>query len=105
MNISIDYRRQYPGQPSGEFNRDASGGTAAQSITQAFDTLVTVGTGIALSVVAFMILWGGFKYMTARGNPLAMEKAKSTLEHAAIGFGIVVLCQVLAQLLQSTIHV
>jgi hypothetical protein len=78
--------------------------SAQTSIINAFDALTTVGTAIALSVTAFFLLVGGFRYMTARGNPVQMERAKASLEHAAVGFGIIILARVLAELLQSAIH-
>jgi len=48
---------------------------------------------------------GGYKYMMARGNPIMMERAKGSLEHAGIGFAIVLLAAVLASLVKSVLHV
>lgn len=45
-------------------------------------TLLELG-GIALLVI---IIIGGFKYITAGGNPQQAESAKKTLTYAIIGF-------------------
>jgi hypothetical protein len=42
--------------------------------------------------------------MSANGNPMAMEHAKSSLKNAAIGFAIVLLAKALASLIQSSIR-
>lgn len=74
-----------------------------QGIVHMFDQLTTIGLNIGLAAAAFFILLGGFEYMTAGGNPMAMERAKSALKNAAIGFAIILLARVLAQLIQSSI--
>ena len=44
---------------------------------------------------AFFLMLAGYQWMTAGGSVRAVESAKSSLTHALIGFGIVVLCKVL----------
>jgi hypothetical protein len=73
-------------------------------VIHTFDQLTTIGLDIGLTAAAFFILVGGFQYMSAGGNPIAMERAKSSLKNAAIGFAIVLLARTLAQLLQSSIN-
>ncbi len=84
---------------------DSGSSDAQTKIQQAFDALTAMGTALGLSVATFFLLWGGYKYMMARGNPLQMERAKQSLEHAAVGFAIVLLANVLASLVKSTLHV
>lgn len=74
-----------------------------QGVIDTFNQLTTIGLNIGTAAAAFFILVGGFQYMTAGGNPMAMERAKSSLKNAAIGFAIILLAHTLAQLLQSTI--
>jgi Type IV secretion system pilin len=74
-----------------------------QGVIHTFDQLTTIGLNIGLAAAAFFILVGGFQYMSAGGNPMSMERAKSSLKNAAIGFAIVLLARTLAQLLQSSI--
>ena len=74
-----------------------------QGVIHTFDQLTTIGLNIGLAAAAFFILVGGFQYMSASGNPMAMERAKSSLKNAAIGFAIVLLARTLAALIQSSI--
>ena len=74
-----------------------------QGVIDTFNQLTTIGLNIGIGAAAFFILLGGFQYMTAGGNPMAMERAKSSLKNAAIGFAIILLARTLAQLLQSSI--
>ncbi len=78
---------------------------AQGQITGAIDALVKMGVAIGLSYCAFMLVLAGYKYMSARGNPLLMERAKGALEHAGIGFGIVLMATVLSSLVKSVLHV
>jgi hypothetical protein len=63
-----------------------------------------MGTALGLSVATFFLLWGGYKYMMARGNPLQMERAKQSLEHAAVGYAIVLMANILANLVKTALH-
>jgi hypothetical protein len=74
-----------------------------QGVINTFNQLTTIGLNIGIAAAAFFILIGGFQYMAAGGNPMAMERAKSSLRNAAIGFAIILLARTLAQLLQSSI--
>ncbi len=86
--------------PTTPASSDAQG-----QIIGAFDALTKMGVAIGLSVCTFMLVLGGYKYMMARGNPIMMERAKGSLEHAGIGFAIVLLAAVLASLVKSVLHV
>ena len=74
-----------------------------QGVIHTFDQLTTIGLSVGLVAAAFFILLGGFQYMSAGGNPMAMERAKSSLKNAAIGFAIILLARTLAALIQSSI--
>ena len=74
-----------------------------QGIIHTFDQLTAVGTDIGLAAATFFILLGGFQYMTASGNPMAMERAKSALRNAVVGFAIVLLANALASLISNSI--
>ena len=50
-----------------------------------------VGAGLSLLGIVFLTLmvYGGFLWMTARGDDKTVKKAKDTITHAVIGFAIV----------------
>lgn len=52
------------------------------------DTAVAIFIGIAASVALLMIVWGGVKYITSKGDPGATAKARNTIIYAAVGLAI-----------------
>ena len=74
-----------------------------QGVLHTFSQLTDIGLNIGLAAATFFILVGGFQYMSAGGNPMAMERAKSSLRNAAIGFAIILLAHAIASLIQSSI--
>jgi hypothetical protein len=67
-------------------------------IVKIFDALLMAGAAVAAVVSAFFVMLGGFQYMTAGGSPRAVEGAKSSMWHALLGFAVVILCRVIANL-------
>jgi TRAP-type C4-dicarboxylate transport system permease small subunit len=54
-----------------------------------FNNIVSVILGLAGVVLFLLLLMGGFKYITAGGDPKAVEGAKKTLTYAIIGFVVI----------------
>ena len=54
-------------------------------------------------VCAFFLMLAGYQWMTAGGSVRAAESAKSSIYHALIGFTIVILCKVLANLVAGAL--
>lgn len=50
-----------------------------------FNNVVSVVLGFAAIVLFIMFLSGGFKYITAGGDPKGVEEAKKTLTYAIAG--------------------
>lgn len=57
---------------------------------------------IGLIAVGF-IVYGGFKYITARGDEKATEEAKKTILNAIIGLVVVLLSYVIVTIISNTI--
>jgi hypothetical protein len=72
-------------------------------IIKVFDALLLAGATVSVVTTAFFISLAGFRYMTAGGNPRAVESAKESLFNAVIGLAIVILCKVLADLVGSAL--
>ena len=72
-------------------------------IIKVFDSLLTAGAAIGLTATAFFVMLAGYQYMSAGGSVRAVESAKGSLTHALIGFAIVVLCKVLANLVAAAL--
>ena len=68
-------------------------------IVRTFDALLTAGATVSAIVAAFFVMIAGFQYMGAGGSIRAIESAKGSLYNALIGFAIVILCKVIANLI------
>jgi hypothetical protein len=55
-------------------------------------------------IAALMIMYAGFMYVTARGNPSKVSEAHQALLYAAIGTAILLGAKVLATAIQGTIN-
>jgi hypothetical protein len=69
-----------------------------QPIINLFTQLLTAGAAVAAAACAFFVMLAGYQYMTAGGSVRAIESAKGSLYNALIGFAIVILCRVVANL-------
>lgn len=67
----------------------------------AVGNLLGVVLGFAAIVLFIMFLVGGFKYMTSRGDPKAVEAAKGTLTQAIAGLVILVLAYVILLIIEA----
>jgi hypothetical protein len=67
-------------------------------IISLFTQLLSVGAAVAAAVCAFFVMLAGFQWMTAGGSVHGVESAKGSLGNAPIGFAIVILCKVIANL-------
>ena len=56
-----------------------------QDLEVVFQQIVSVVLGLAGIVLFIMLLMGGFKFITAGGDPKAVESAKKTLTYAIAG--------------------
>jgi len=58
-------------------------------IEQLIDTVANWLIVIGVVIAVIFIIWGGLKYMTARGDPKKAEEARSSIIHGVIGAAIV----------------
>lgn len=64
------------------------------------DAVVTVG----LPIAALMIVYSGFLFVMARGNPTELGKAKAAFFYAIIGIAIILAAKVLSEVIRGTIN-
>jgi len=60
---------------------------------------------IAGMVALLFLIWGGIRYMTARGDPKAVDSARSTITSAIIGILIVLLSATLFFIIGSVLKI
>lgn len=67
--------------------------------------LLRIAVQLAGIVVFVMFLIGGFKYLTASGDPKQIESAKGTLTHAVIGLVVIIFAFLFLQIVMSVTQV
>ncbi len=66
-----------------------------------FGSVIRLVIGFAGIVFFIMFIVGGFSYLTAGGNPQAVEGAKKTLTYAIMGLVFIVLAYLILTLIKS----
>jgi Type IV secretion system pilin len=59
--------------------------------------------GILAGVATLFLTIGGLRYLTAGGDPVQVEKAKTALKSAAIGYALAVLAPLIVSILASVV--
>lgn len=79
---------------AGDYGLSATAGAAGLKTNKSLPQLVgqIVGAGLSLLGIIFLglMLYGGFRWMTARGDTKMVTEAKDTITNAVIGIAIVV---------------
>lgn len=79
---------------AGDYGLSATAGAAGLKTNKSLPQLVgqIVGAGLSLLGIIFLglMLYGGFRWMTARGDTKMVSEAKDTITNAVIGIAIVV---------------
>jgi Type IV secretion system pilin len=85
----------------------ASAGTggvlAAKTIGQVISSTTAWIVGILAGVATLFLTIGGLRYLMAGGDPGEVEKAKTALKSAAIGYGLAILAPVIVTVLKSLV--
>ena len=79
-------------------------GSGVNTITDFVKRLLDIVLTIGVPVIAVFIILAGFKFVTARGNPSEIEKAKNNLFGVMIGAAILLGAWVLANALGETVN-
>ena len=75
----------------------AGGGT--QTLSGLISNLTTWIVGILAGVATLFLTIGGLRYLTAGGDPGQVEKAKTALKSAAVGYALAVLAPLIVSIL------
>jgi len=73
------------------------------SIQQLIKTLLEGVIKIGIPIVALAIIYSGFLFVAARGNPEEIKKAKTSLIYTLIGTAILLGSWAIAQLISDTV--
>ena len=76
---------------------------AADSITQVISNTTVWIVGILAGLATLFLTLAGVRYLMANGDPAEVEKAKTALRSAAIGYALAILAPVIVALLGSLV--
>lgn len=85
--------------------RDILTGEKFESVGALITALVPSIFSIAAMLALLFLIWGGIRYMTARGDPKAMDAARGTITSAIIGLIIVLLAGVIYTLIAAVFKI
>jgi hypothetical protein len=72
-------------------------------IVNLFLALLTAGAALGAVVCAFFVMLAGYQWMTSGGSVRGQESARGSLYNALIGFAIVILCKVIANMVANAL--
>ena len=76
---------------------------AVASIGQVISNITNWITGILAGLATLFLTIGGLRYLMAGGDPGEVERAKTALRSAAIGYGLAILAPVIVTVLRSLV--
>ena len=76
---------------------------AVASISQVIANATVWIVGILAGLATLFLTIGGVRYLMAGGDPAEVEKAKTALRSAAIGYGLAILAPVVVTVLKSLV--
>lgn len=99
--------RRVPGAPGGHALLAvpiiASQPLAADSISQVLNNTTLWIVGILAGLATLFLTLGGVRYLMAGGDPAEVEKAKTALKSAGIGYALAILAPVIVTVLKSLV--
>ena len=76
---------------------------AAATIDQVISNITKWIVGILAGLATLFLTLGGLRYLMAGGDPSEVERAKTALRSAAIGYGLAILAPVIVTVLKSLV--
>jgi hypothetical protein len=77
--------------------------SGAPSLTGVIDALRNWLVGLLAAAATLFLTIGGLRYLTAGGDPVQVERAKTALKSAAIGYALAALAPLLVSILTSVV--
>jgi hypothetical protein len=76
----------------------------AQTICQALKLFLTALLTLAVPVAVLFLVYAGFRFVWARGNPTALKTARTNLLYVVIGIAVFLGAWVLGQVIANTLN-
>ncbi len=76
---------------------------AFSSIPALIAAIVNVFLIIAVPIIVFFLIYAGFLYVTAQGNPMKIQQAHKALVYGLVGGVIIIGARVITAIVQNTV--
>ena len=73
------------------------------SLQELVVAILNIFTTLMVPVIVFFIIYAGFKYVTAQGNPGQIEEASTMLTYAIIGGVLILAAVAIAEIIKNTV--
>ena len=73
------------------------------SLNAVIDSLRNWLVGLLAALATLFLTIGGLRYLTAGGDPMQVERAKTALKSAAVGYALAALAPLLVGILSSVV--
>jgi hypothetical protein len=77
---------------------------AAGDINTVIDSVRNWVAGLLAALATLFLTIGGARYLTANGNPRAVEEGKAAIKSAMIGYALALLSPMLVSILQKVLN-
>ena len=77
---------------------------AASDLNTVIDSVRDWVAGLLIALATLFLTVGGVRYLTAQGNPRAVEEAKAGIKAALIGYALAALAPTLVSILQKVLR-
>jgi len=78
---------------------------ASSDLTTVIDSIRDWMAGILAALATLFLTLAGLRYLTANGNPRALEQAKDSIRSALIGYALAALAPLLVDILRQVLKV
>lgn len=76
---------------------------ASPDLNQVIDSIRNWVTGLLAALATLFLTIGGLRYLTAGGNPRAVEQGKDAIKSALIGYALAALAPLLVDIMRRVI--
>jgi hypothetical protein len=77
--------------------------TKINSLTELLETLLDGLLIVAIPIIVLLIIYSGFLFISAQGNPPGIDKAKKVLTMTLIGAAVILGARVIYEVVESTV--
>ncbi len=88
----------------GQVQLGGIGAFSTDNLLSLVGTIITLAFGVAAIVAVVYLIIGGFSYVTAGGNPEAVEAAKTTIINSIIGLLVVLASYLIVDFVLDQLH-